>query len=50
MHEYDSMFKIEDETEEEVVGLGEEEELDENELEAEDEEIAPLVDAEEEEL
>ena len=50
MHEYDTMFRAESETEEELVGLSEEEELDENELEAEDDEITPLVDAEEEEL
>ncbi len=46
MHEYDQVFAMEDEVEEEVVGATEDE-LDEDELEDEDEVVAPVVEEEE---
>ena len=50
MHEYDTVFKIEDEVEEGLLGA-EEEELDEEaEVEEDEDDLTPITDVEEEEI
>jgi hypothetical protein len=47
MYEYDKVFSMDEETEEGILGAAADEELEEG-LEDEDEEVAPLVEEEEE--
>lgn len=50
MHEYDTAFKIEDEVEEELVGAADEEVDEEPEVEEDEDDLAPIIDVEEEEI
>lgn len=48
MDEYSKVFSLEEDTEEELLPGIDEEELDENELELDEEELAPIAEEEEE--